>query len=220
MIIDMRYDTVIFDLDGTLLNTLDNLADSVNAALGRNGFPLKTTDEVRHFVGNGVERLIRLCVPASTQEERYKDCLSDFKAHYSGNMRNKTGPYRGITELITRLKENGYKLAVVSNKYDSAVKELCRVYFGVLIDTAIGASDDMAKKPAPDTVVKALVELGSVPGRTVYVGDSEVDAATAKNAGLAFVGVTWGFRSREVLAGSGAEFIIDRPEELLEILSL
>ena len=212
------YDTVIFDLDGTLLNTLDDLTDSVNSALKRHGFPGRTIDEVRRFVGNGVERLMALSVPEGTEEAIYRDCLADFKKHYSGNMRSKTAPYDGIMALLKQLKEAQYKVAVVSNKFDAAVKELCRDYFGAYIDAAIGESPDTARKPAPDIVGKALLELGSAPSAAVYVGDSEVDAETAKNAGLLFIGVTWGFRSREVLERQGVSWIIDRPEELPDII--
>jgi len=218
ILIKSYYDTVIFDLDGTLLNTLDDLTDSVNAALRLHALPLRTTDEIRRFVGNGVDRLVTLCVPEGTDEEIYSRCLVAFKDHYARNMRNKTAPYEGINELLRTLKHENRKLAVISNKFDAAVKELCRDYFGGLLDAAIGTSQSVLKKPAPDIVRKALRELGSVPERTVYVGDSEVDCATAKNAGLFFVGVSWGFRGRASLAQSGAEHIIDKPEQLLAYL--
>jgi phosphoglycolate phosphatase len=213
-----NYDTVIFDLDGTLLNTLDDLADSANAVLREHGFPLRTADEVRRFVGNGVERLITLCLPEGTDEKVYKTCLDDFKRRYSQNMRNRTAPYPGIPDLLEELRGRRYKLAVVSNKFDEAVGALCRSYFGAAIDTSAGSSEDTARKPAPGAVFKVLRALGSTPERALYVGDSEVDAATAKNAGMPFVGVTWGFRDREVLERTGAARIIDRPEELLELL--
>ncbi|SHH52277.1 phosphoglycolate phosphatase [Sporobacter termitidis DSM 10068] len=215
-----NFDTVIFDLDGTLLDTLDDLAGSVNNALEKYGFPCRTRDEVRRFVGNGVERLVTLCVPGGAANEKYQDCLADFKRHYSENMRNRTAPYDGIPALLRRLKAEGFKRAVVSNKFDAAVKALCRDYFGEDIELAIGESKETARKPAPDTALKALRELGSVPARTVYVGDSEVDAETARNAGLVFIGVTWGFRDRELLEQKGADFVIDRPEELFQILRL
>ncbi len=144
--------------------------------------------------------------------------MSAFKQHYAENMRRKTAPYEGIMPVLKKLKADGKKLAVVSNKFDDAVKALCRDYFGDMITAAYGESADAARKPAPDTVFKALRALGSAPGDAVYVGDSEVDAATAKNAGLTFVGVTWGFRSREVLEQNGANYIIDRPDELTSIL--
>ena len=213
----MAYDTVIFDLDGTLLNTLEDLTDSVNFVLLKRGFPARSQGEVRRFVGNGVERLIRLAVPQETGERIIQDCVSEFRQHYSENLRKKTAPYAGVMALLARLKEENYKLAIVSNKFDAAVKALCRDYFGELIP-AFGESAETARKPAPDSVLKALRTLGSARETAVYVGDSEVDADTAGNAGLLFVGVTWGFRDREALERKGADYIINKPEELLEII--
>lgn len=213
-----QYDTVIFDMDGTLLNTLEDLTDSVNFAMARYGFPPRSVAEVRGFVGNGVTRLMELCVPGGLQNLQFEQCLADFRLHYSGNMQNKTGAYTGILELLEHLSEENYKMAIVSNKFDAAVKELNRIYFGEYIKVAIGESDTVSKKPAPDSVFKAFEELGSTLEKAIYVGDSEVDVATAKNAGLICVGVTWGFRDREILAEKGAEFIIDHPQDLLKIL--
>lgn len=213
----MYYDTVIFDLDGTLLDTLEDLTDSVNAALRLHAMPLRTPDEIRRFVGNGVERLITLSIPEGTDDATYRSCLDVFK-DYARNMRNKTAPYEGVIELLHALKRENLKLAVISNKFDAAVKELCRDYFDGQLDAAIGASENVLKKPAPDIVGKALRELGSFPDRTIYVGDSEVDCATAKNAGVLFIGVSWGFRDRAALEQSGAEHIIDKPEQLLAYL--
>lgn len=216
-----KYDTVIFDLDGTLLNTLDDLADSANFALSLYGLPNRTTDEVRRFLGNGVAKLIECCIPNGRYNEYYEKCLADFRKHYSKNMQNKTTPYTGIMELLRQLSEKGYKIAIVSNKFDSAVKGLNELYFSKYIKVAIGEmeSKGVAKKPAPDTVFKALRELGSTPDRAVYVGDSEVDVKTAKNSGLPCVGVTWGFRNRQILNDEGANYIIDKPEQLVEIVS-
>ncbi|MGI6085319.1 MAG: HAD family hydrolase [Acetivibrionales bacterium] len=214
-----KYDTIIFDLDGTLMDTLEDLKDSVNYALELCGFQKRSTDEIRRFLGNGVGRLIELCVPDGLTNPLYKKCLDSFKKYYSENMRNKTKPYRGIIELLEQLKRKKYKLAVVSNKFDGAVKGLVKEFFGEYIQVAIGESEYISRKPAPDTVIKALEELGSSPERTVYVGDSEVDVKTAKNSGLKCVGVTWGFRDREVLVKEGADYMIDEPEELLSIVS-
>ncbi|PJI09264.1 MULTISPECIES: HAD family hydrolase [Clostridium] len=215
-----KYDTVIFDLDGTLLNTLDDLADSANFALSLYDLPNRTTDEVRRFLGNGVAKLIERCIPNGRQNEYYEKCLADFRKHYSKNMQNKTTPYTGIMELLGQLSEKGYKIAIVSNKFDSAVKGLNELYFNKYIKVAIGEmeSEGVAKKPAPDTVFKALKELRSTPDRAVYVGDSEVDVKTAKNSGLPCVGVTWGFRNRQILNDEGANYIIDKPEQLVEIV--
>lgn len=213
-----KYDTVIFDLDGTLLNTLDDLTDSVNYALELNDFPARTIEEVRSFVGNGVARLMELSIPYGLDNPQYDKCLADFRNHYSENMQNKTGTYNGILELLKELSTEDYKLAIVSNKFDSAVKGLNQIYFKEYIKVAIGESKNVSKKPAPDTVLKALEELNSTTDKAVYVGDSEVDVKTAKNSGLICVGVTWGFRDREILEQEGADYIIDRPEELLKIL--
>lgn len=213
-----KYDTVIFDLDGTLLNTLDDLADSVNYAMNLHGFPYREVEEVRSFVGNGVSRLMELCIPEGLENSRYDKCLADFRKHYSENMQNKTGAYEEIMELLEELSKKGYKLAIVSNKFDDAVKGLNQVYFGEYVKVAIGESELVKRKPAPDSVFKALEELGSTADKAVYVGDSEVDVQTARNAGILSVGVTWGFRDREVLEQEGADFIIDKPGELLKIV--
>lgn len=214
-----KYDTVIFDLDGTLLNTLDDLTDSVNYALEVNNFPSRTIAEVRSFVGNGVARLMELSIPNGLENPMYEKCLADFRNHYSENIQNKTGTYKGILELLKELSKQNYKLAIVSNKFDSAVKGLNQIYFKEYIKVAIGESKNVFKKPAPDTVFKALEELCSTTDKAVYVGDSEVDVKTSKNSGLICIGVTWGFRDREVLEEEGADYIIDSPEELLKIIN-
>jgi len=214
-----EYDTVIFDLDGTLLNTLEDLTDSVNFALTLYGFPCRKISEVRSFVGNGVARLMELSMPYGLNNPQYEKCLADFRNHYAANMQNKTNAYKGIMELLEQLSKEDYKIAIVSNKFDKAVKGLNQVYFREYIKVAIGESENVAKKPAPDAVFKALEELGSTADKAVYVGDSEVDVKTAENSGLLCVGVTWGFRDREVLEQKGADYIIDRPQELLKIIA-
>lgn len=216
----MKYiDTILFDLDGTLLNTLGDLTDSVNFALKNAPFPIKTEDEVIKLLGNGAENLIELAVPDGKQNKLYSKCLYEFKEHYKKNILNKTKPYLGIISLLDELKKRKYKLAVVSNKFDEAVKMLNNHFFKEYIKVACGEKAGVLKKPAPDTVYKALEELGATPENAIYVGDSEVDAKTARNSGLVFVGVTWGFREREILIKEKAEYIIDKPEELLKILS-
>lgn len=212
------YNTVIFDLDGTLLNTLEDLTDSVNFALSIYGFPNRKVEEVKSFVGNGVARLMELAIPDGINNPQYKKCLADFRNHYSGNMQNKTAAYKGIIELLKVLSIEGYKIAIVSNKFDKAVKGLNQFYFEEYIKVAIGESENISKKPAPDCVFKALEEIGSTVDKAVYVGDSEVDVKTAQNAGIKCIGVTWGFRDREVLEQEGADYIIDKPKELLRIL--
>ena len=199
----MKYNYIIFDLDGTLLNTLDDLRDSTNYALRRFGFPERTTDEVRRFVGNGVARLIHLAVPEGTDEKTEADCLAVFKAHYKDNMTNKTAPYPGIMELLKKLRALGVKIAVVSNKFEPAVVGLC---------------EDRQKKPAPDGVLYAMKLLGADPAKTVYSGDSDVDVLTARNSNLPCIGVSWGFRERRVLEDGGADYIADRAEDILSIM--
>jgi len=213
-----KYDTIIFDLDGTLLNTLEDLTDSVNYALELYGYPKRTIEEIREFVGNGVARLIALAVPGGVDDPYYKECLEANKKYYTENMSNKTVPYKGIMDLLAQLKKENYKLAVVSNKMDKVVKGLVQKFFGEYVQVAIGETDNISKKPAPDTVLKALDELRSSPDKTIYVGDSEVDVKTAKNSGLICVGVTWGFRNRDVLEKEGADFIINEPMELINII--
>lgn len=213
-----KYDTIIFDMDGTLLNTLEDLTDSVNYALNIYGFKTRTIEEVRSFVGNGVARLMELAVPDGLDNPKFKECLADFREHYEKNMQNKTRPYDGILDLLKELTDKGYKLAIVSNKFDIAVKGLAAFYFGDYVKIAIGESKTVAKKPAPDSVFKALEELGSTVENAIFVGDSEVDLKTAKNAGLKCISVTWGFCDREVLIQKEADFIIDNPKEVLKII--
>lgn len=210
--------TVIFDLDGTLLNTLDDLADSTNAALCACGYPPRTVEEVRRFVGNGVRLLIERAVPAGTTGEETDRCFQLFREQYDKRMCCKTRPYEGILPLLEALHAQGVQCAVVSNKYDGAVRQLARQYFGGLIDVAVGERAGVRRKPAPDSVLEVLRQLGTEPATALYAGDSDVDVQTAHNAGLRCVGVTWGFRSRSVLEQAGADFIVDRPAQLLGIV--
>ena len=212
------YRTAIFDLDGTLLDTLQDLADSANYALALHRLPARAVDEIRQFVGNGVGLLIHRAVPEGTEPEVEEQVLRDFRAHYLLNMENKTAPYPGVPELLDALGKAGVRTAVVSNKFDGAVKGLCQNYFGDRIGAAIGESQGVARKPAPDTVFRALAELGMPREGAVYVGDSDVDIETAKNAGLPCISVSWGFRSRSFLTEHGARTIADTVEELKELL--
>ena len=214
----MKTDTVIFDLDGTLLNTLEDLADSTNYAMRAFGLKERSLNEVRNFVGNGVDVLIERAVEGAIPKEQELECLDVFKQHYSKNMDNKTKPYDGIIDVIKELLKRGYHIAIVSNKFDAAVKGLNVDYFEGLFPVAIGASDTVAKKPAPDSVIKALQELHSDKGRAVYVGDSDVDIMTARNSGLPCISVTWGFRDEELQRSMGTDYIIHKPEELLDVL--
>nr|WP_295778020.1 HAD family hydrolase [uncultured Intestinibacter sp.] len=214
----MKYNTVIFDLDGTLLNTLEDLGDSVNFALKSFGYPTRTYEEIRSFVGNGVKDLVTKAVPDGTDEETTLKCLQTFKDHYKTNMQNKTAPYDGIIDLLEELNSKGVKLAIVSNKYDFGVKNLNKYYFKDLIPVAIGEREGIRKKPAPDTVLEAMKELGSKENNSIYVGDSGSDMLTAQNAHIKSIGVTWGFRDAKSLLESGADFLIDSPKQLLEII--
>lgn len=211
-------DTIIFDLDGTLLNTLDDLSDSVNFALSKWGLPNRTIDEVRQFVGNGVEMLMKRAIAGRLTEGDELTCIQDFKEYYRMNMNNKTCPYNGILEVVQYLKQTGYHIAIVSNKFDVAVKELNLLYFDGIFPVAIGESANIKKKPSPDSVFEALKQLKAQSEHAVYVGDSDVDALTAKNANMDFVGVTWGFRDEKLLRDMGAKYIIHDPKQLVEIL--
>lgn len=213
-----KYDTVIFDLDGTLLNTLEDLADGVNHVLRENGYPQRTLEEVRHFVGNGIRKLMERALPENVTGEQFEEVFEQFRTYYTENCQIKTRAYEGILELLADLKKQGYAMAIVSNKNQSAVTQLNALYFGEWIGTAIGQKDGIRKKPAPDTVLQALKILGKEKEHTLYVGDSEVDFQTAQNAGMDCVLVSWGFRTQEELKSFAPLARIDRPQELLEIL--
>ena len=213
------YSTVIFDLDGTLLDTLQDLCDSTNYALALHNMPARSLEEIRRFVGNGVGLLIHRAVPEGTPDDLEARCLADFRAHYLLNMEHRTAPYAGVLELLDGLNKAGIKLAVVSNKFDGAVKGLCQTYFGDRVKVAIGESQGVARKPAPDTVFRALEELGADAQGAVYVGDSEVDIETARNAGLPCLSVSWGFRDTNFLLQQGAQRILSSPADLLALLT-
>lgn len=212
---------VIFDLDGTLLNTLDDLADSTNYALSKFGYPTRTIEEVRQFVGNGVAKLIERAIPDGKNNPNFEKCLSIFKENYAQNMYNKTAPYNGIIEMLSNLKSKGIKIAVVSNKFDLAVKELCKKYFEGFIDFAAGENEaqGIKKKPAPDTVISVLNEFNFAPEDAVYVGDSDVDIMTAKNSKMPCISVTWGFRDKKFLLENGATILINAPSEIYSHLA-
>lgn len=209
------YDNYIFDLDGTLLDTLNDLAASTNHALRQHGMPEHTTDEVRRMVGNGVAKLIERAVPQGLDNPDYEQVLADFKAHYSVHSMDTTRPYPGIEELLHTLKQQGKRLAVVSNKFCTATEALCRHFFGDTIEVAIGESERIRKKPAPDAVIEAMRRLDAHKDNTVYVGDSEVDVATAHNSGLPCISVTWGFRDRALLTAHGATTFTDKESKEL-----
>ncbi len=214
----MKYKTVIFDLDGTLLNTLEDLYLSVNVALSAHNHPLRTIEEVRRFIGNGVAVLMHRSAPAEASAEEVEALLQIFRTHYLSHMNDHTAPYDGITEMLAGVEAAGIRAAIVSNKVDKATKQLNARYFAPQVTVAIGAPPDK-KKPHPASVFTAMEELHAIPSETVYVGDSDVDVETAKNAGIACIGVAWGYRGREFLAGLGVEMIADTPADLLALLT-
>jgi phosphoglycolate phosphatase len=211
------YDTYIFDLDGTLLDTLGDLAASVNYALQRFGLPQHSRDEVRRMVGNGVRILMERAVAGGSQHPLFAAAFDTFRQHYMEHSLDTTCPYEGITEMLTELKKQGKHTAVVSNKFDAATKSLCTHFFPDTVDVAVGEheAEGIRKKPAPDTVLEALSRMGVGSERAVYVGDSEVDIATARNSGLPCISVLWGFRDRQFLLSHGATCFISSPRELL-----
>ena len=212
----MKYNAVIFDLDGTILSTLEDLADSVNFALRNNDLPERTIDEVRRFVGNGIRLLIERAVPNGCELTVVDSVFCDFKNHYKMNCTNKTMPYDGIIDMLNGLKSKGIKLGVLSNKADFAVQDLCERYFGGIFDGVLGEVENTPKKPAPDGVYNVFKRMGVVEPRCVYVGDSDVDVLTAKNANLDCIAVNWGFRDEDHLKNAGAEVIVSTPKELFD----
>ena len=209
------YDTYIFDLDGTLLNTIADLSAACNYALENNGFPLHTTEAIQTMVGNGIGKLIERALPQEVSQEAYEKTLHDFHIYYAKHSMVNTLPYPGIINMLNELHRQGKKMAVVSNKISDVTETLCQHYFGERIGIALGDDGVTRRKPFPDKVYKAIEMLNADPETTVYVGDSEVDIATAKAAHLPCISVTWGFKSRQFLQDAGAETIIDDPKEIL-----
>lgn len=211
-------EAVIFDLDGTLLNTLEDLTDSVNVALEQYHYPARSLEEVRSFVGNGLRNLMIKAVPKGEATPDFEELFMYFKDYYKTHCDIKTAPYDGILELMREMKGRGIKMAIVSNKYDLGVKALNEKFFAEFTDVAIGEREGIARKPAPDAVNEAIQLLGVEKVHTIYVGDSDVDIQTAKNADIRCVCVSWGFRDESYLLERGAGILIDRPLELLEYL--
>lgn len=211
-----NYDTVIFDLDGTLLYTLTDLTTAVNAALRKFGWRDRTLEEMRHFVGNGIRNLMDHAVPGGEQNPLFEEAFRAFKDAYAVCQTDTTGPYEGISEAVRELQAAGIKMAIVSNKYDGAVQNLNEDFFHM--DIAIGEREGVARKPAPDSVFLAMKELGADPARTVYIGDSDVDLKTAQNAGLPCISALWGFRTREELKSYGATCIADTPADMVDLI--
>lgn len=213
----MNVKYVVFDLDGTLLDTLDDLYLSVNKILADHGYPSRSKSEVRSYLGNGVRALVNLALPERARS-RTDELLPEFKAYYDLHKEDNTAPYDGIKAAVAGIKAAGIKCAIVSNKFDAAVRELKNVTFSGLIDFACGEREGVKPKPAPDGVFLAMREIGANPAETVYVGDSEVDLATAQNSGLKCVAVSWGFRDRGELVGRGAKNIVDTPAEMKDVI--
>lgn len=214
----MAYQLAIFDLDGTILDTLEDLTDAVNHALREHGCPLRTIDEVRSFVGNGIRKLIERAVPAGLTEEEIDGVYRTFSAYYQRHCTDKTRPYEGILPLLQRLRAEGCLTAVVSNKADAAVQPLCKQYYDGLFDYAVGERPGIRRKPAPDAVLEVLRRLDVDAADAIYIGDSEVDIQTAANAGLDVIVVTWGFRDKAYLESQGGRRFADRPEEIAEMV--
>lgn len=210
-----KYKAVIFDLDGTLLDTLDDLADAVNHVLLEYGYPPRDKKQIERFLGNGIARLTELALPEQVSPERYTQIFATFKKYYTEHCQVKTQAYPGILALLAQLQAQGYKLAIVSNKNAAAVAELAELYFKKYITVAIGERPGIRKKPAPDTVLQALQELGCTKEETVYVGDSEVDKATADNVGMDCILVQWGFRELAELQALRPAYLVSKPEEIL-----
>lgn len=213
----MKYESYIFDLDGTLLNTLDDLAASCNFALRSYGLPEHSVDDIRGFVGNGVRLLMTRAIPGGESFEHFEECFACFRQHYLHHNLDTTAPYPGIMELIAQLNANGKKIAVVSNKFYQATQDLVRHFFGDEIKVAIGERPDIHKKPAPDTVIEALRQLDMPCSTAVYIGDSDVDIDTARNCGMPCISVLWGFRDRNFLIEHGATSLVNSPKEILAI---
>lgn len=215
----MMYKVYIFDLDGTLLDTLTDLAASTNYALREHGMPEHSVDDVRRFVGNGVRKLMERAVPDGADNPLFDEAFATFRQHYMEHALDTTRPYDGVPEMLATLKSRGCRIAVVSNKMMAATQELCQHFFPDTVEVAIGEheAEGIRKKPAPDTVYAALSALGVTKDHAVYVGDSDVDIATARHAGLPCISVLWGFRDRDFLLQHGATTLVTIPGELCEL---
>ncbi len=213
-----KINTVIFDMDGTVLNTLDDLTDAVNYVFSKFDLPARDKEDYRKFFGNGIGYAMKCAAPAGTDDTLFDKMVPIFRDYYNEHCLDKTVPYEGILDLMKALYDKGYKMAIVSNKIDSAVKELNERFFSKYVSVAIGEKPRIRRKPAADTVIAALKELGSVRDEAIYVGDSEVDLQTARNSGLPCIAVLWGFRDKEMLIENGATTFAATPSEVIDIL--
>ena len=214
----MRYKAVLFDMDGTVLNTVGDLTAAVNHTLGVFGMPERSEDEIKSFLGNGAKRLLTLSAPEGTSETQIDTMLLDYMPYYNAHCKELTAPYDGIIPLIEALKEAGARIAVISNKQDEAVKPLAEEFFPGLLEFAIGESASVRRKPNPDSVLAAAEFFGTELSQTIYIGDTEVDIQTAKNAGMDCAAVCWGFRSEQELIEAGAQMLFKTPAELKDFL--
>ncbi|MBR3835485.1 MAG: HAD-IA family hydrolase [Clostridia bacterium] len=213
----MKYKAYIFDLDGTLLDTLLDLANAVNFAMREKGYPERTVAEVRNFIGNGIKVLIKRSVPDGTSEDDYAEALELFTKYYLEHIADYTKPYDGMIDVVKTLTERGCKVAVLSNKAHVAAQAVVKDFFGDIFDIVVGKMDEFPSKPEPDSLFYTIRTLGVTAEECVYIGDSDVDVLTAHNAGLPCIGVTWGNRDEDVLIASGAEYIANTPNEILNI---
>ncbi|WP_456100409.1 HAD family hydrolase [Prevotella jejuni] len=212
------FKTYIFDLDGTLLSTLNDLASSTNYALRWAGMPERTIEEVRMFVGNGVKILMERAIPEGVNNPKFEETYAKFREHYMEHNLDTTRPYDGVPELLHELKRRGKHLAIVSNKFYAATQDLAKHFFPDTIEVAIGERENIRKKPAPDTVLEALRQLNVSKEDAVYIGDSDVDIMTAKNCGLPCISVLWGFRDKDFLIEHGGSLFVEKPIEILSRL--
>ncbi|MBQ7614046.1 MAG: HAD-IIIA family hydrolase [Butyrivibrio sp.] len=216
----MKYKAIIFDMDGTVLNTLDDITDSVNVILEKFGLPHRTKDEIRHFVGNGARVLMSRAVAEGEDHPLFETILKEYEAYYQEHCNIKTGPYEHIPELLKELKERGYKLAIVSNKPMGAVKDLNEIYFKDYVSVAIGVTPELRRKPYPDECFLAMKELGVEKEDCIYVGDSDVDFKTSVNTGIKCISCLWGFRTKNELIEAGVKenFYVEDPMEILDLV--
>lgn len=214
----MRYQAVLFDMDGTVLDTLDDLYDSINHSLAEFSLPRVSREHVRQCLGNGAAYLVKHSVPEGSSPELEAKVLAFYKPWYDAHCLIKTAPYDGILPLMQELKEQGLRLAIISNKPDRAVQELSAAFFPGLLELSVGESPSVRRKPAPDTVLKAATQIGLPVDQCVYVGDSEVDLQTARNAGMDCISVTWGFRDEPQLLDAGAATLVHTTKELEALL--
>lgn len=209
--------TVIFDLDGTLLDTIDDLGNAVNHALRTHHLPERSRAEIRNFLGNGIRNLVLQSVPEGLPEDRFEQVFQSFRSHYVEHCMDLTRPYPGIMDLLGKLQARQIRMAIVSNKLQPAVTMLNERFFHEYIHIAVGESATVRRKPNPDAVLRALEELGSTPEQSLYVGDSEVDIETSRRAKVACVNVTWGFRDEDYLRSLHPDYLVHSPQEIAEL---